>query len=779
MVGTNDQRWIAPLNESSWEAHQSLQPLNLPPLQYPDRLLLVPNRPLSLPLAPRNNQQIPAATLQSSDGYHAEATIDAYGFGPAALDKATRPFPRPSRVTSSQSLRKILADEADASPAPSRKRPRKDEFVKLPQPEKKQKGTQQVVQPLVPPIIVGIEPPPNQPSKFRPIVSTPFHDSHGRNSLNTAQDETLRAQKGPTARPKLPVRETQATVEEVLATTVTDEATQVRRFTGKTVQARNKWSEEETRQLLLGVQQHGMGNWQKVLDDPVFAPAFNNRKAVHLKDRFRTCFPDGIEIGMPAGAALTMTRVMSLDPSVDNRQGFESTSQSAHTTQDETRGAPQEPVLARSPLKETQPPVEEDPTPTIADETPAISRLTGRAVGFRNKWSEEETRQLLLGVQKHGMGNWKRILDDPAFATSFNNRKAVHLKDRFRTCFPDGIGNGPTAAATQAMRRATTQDSSVTSPSGTLSGFEEAGESVFGTSTYKVRKKRKDHRKDASDLLQLGITAPFSKSKRRPRRAFTEEEDRNILLGFEKYGQSSWSRIQQDPAFGLESRRPTDIRDRFRNRYSEKWVPLFRIVNEDVEPKDVEPAQKLGLRAVVSIEDLLAPGVEDDGLELLEAPAISPPRSQHHNQHQNYNQEPTATSPPLMQQQQQNQNPNFSPEPTSDLFLPPIANSFTSSYPDILSNNTQLPKMSFTELLSRDGPLPAMNVPGDPFSLSDWTMDDYWLPEIQTQASVNTGNGIASGSGIGNGAGARHSKNVYHISSICEAPEPDQDHRMG
>lgn len=778
MVGTNDQRWIAPLNESSWEAYQSLQPLNLPPLQYPDGLLLAPNRPPNLPLEPRKNQQIPPATLQSIDGYHVDATIDQYNFGPSAIDITARPFPRPFRVTSSESLRKILADEAEASPTPSRKRPRKDEFVKLPQPEKKQKASQQVLQPLVPPIIVGIEPPPNQPSKFRPIVSTPFHDSHGRNSLNTAQDETLQAQKEPTGRPKSPVGETQVTVEEVPPPIVADEATPVSRFTGRTVQVRNKWSEEETRQLLPGVQRHGMGNWQKILDDPAFAPAFNNRKAVDLKVRFRTCFQDGIELGMPAAAALTMTRVMSPDPSVHNLPGFESASQNVHTAQDETGPVTQEPVRARSPLKETQPPVEEDPTPTIADEASAISRFTGRAVVVRNKWSEEETRQLLLGVQKHGMGNWKKILDDPTFACAFNNRKPVHLKDRFRTCFPDGIDNEMPAAATHSTKRVMTHYPSPTHGRQSALGLEEASQSLFGTSTYKVRKKRKDHRKDASDLLQLGITTPFSKSNRRPRRAFTEEEDRNILAGFEKYGQSSWSRIQQDPVFGLDSRRPTDIRDRFRNRYPEKWSPNFRIVNEDGEPKDVSLTEKPSLRAVVSIEDLLAPGVGDEGLGFLEAPATSPPRTQHHNQYQNYNQEPTATSPPRMPQQQQNQNQNFNTEPSADHFLPPIANSFTSSYPDILSTNMQLPKMSFTELLSRDGPLPAMNVPGDPFSLSDWTMDDYWLPEIQTQAPINANSGIGNGLGTGNAVGARQ-KNVYDISSICEAPEPDQGHRIG
>ncbi|KAF2727350.1 hypothetical protein EJ04DRAFT_389381, partial [Polyplosphaeria fusca] len=48
----------------------------------------------------------------------------------------------------------------------------------------------------------------------------------------------------------------------------------------------------------------------------------------------------------------------------------------------------------------------------------------------RNKWSEQETQDLLRGVSKFGIGNWKKILQCPEFA--FNQRTTVDLKDRFR-----------------------------------------------------------------------------------------------------------------------------------------------------------------------------------------------------------------------------------------------------------------------------------------------------------------------------------------------------------
>src|SRR5271170_3512264 len=65
--------------------------------------------------------------------------------------------------------------------------------------------------------------------------------------------------------------------------------------------------------------------------------------------------------------------------------------------------------------------------------------------------------------------------------------------------------------------------------------------------------------------------ATFAKAKRKDRTPFTKEEDENLLVGFGKYG-GKWSNIQKDEALGLSHRRSTDLRDRFRNAYPEKYV---------------------------------------------------------------------------------------------------------------------------------------------------------------------------------------------------------------
>jgi hypothetical protein len=65
--------------------------------------------------------------------------------------------------------------------------------------------------------------------------------------------------------------------------------------------------------------------------------------------------------------------------------------------------------------------------------------------------------------------------------------------------------------------------------------------------------------------------ASFSKAKRKERTPFTKQEDENLLIGFGKYG-GKWSSIQKDESLGLSHRRSTDLRDRFRNAYPEKYV---------------------------------------------------------------------------------------------------------------------------------------------------------------------------------------------------------------
>ena len=52
----------------------------------------------------------------------------------------------------------------------------------------------------------------------------------------------------------------------------------------------------------------------------------------------------------------------------------------------------------------------------------------------RNKWTEEETEDLLAGVTKYGIGSWKRILEDPEY--TFTQRTAV---DRYDILFMNAI----------------------------------------------------------------------------------------------------------------------------------------------------------------------------------------------------------------------------------------------------------------------------------------------------------------------------------------------------
>src|SRR5271156_2125152 len=65
--------------------------------------------------------------------------------------------------------------------------------------------------------------------------------------------------------------------------------------------------------------------------------------------------------------------------------------------------------------------------------------------------------------------------------------------------------------------------------------------------------------------------ATFSKAKRKERTPFTSAEDANLLIGFGKHG-GKWSLIQKDATLSLSNRRSTDLRDRFRNAFPDKYV---------------------------------------------------------------------------------------------------------------------------------------------------------------------------------------------------------------
>jgi hypothetical protein len=72
-------------------------------------------------------------------------------------------------------------------------------------------------------------------------------------------------------------------------------------------------------------------------------------------------------------------------------------------------------------------------------------------------------------------------------------------------------------------------------------------------------------------LAEIGIREPFKRVDRRARRGFSKEEDEALLKGYEKHGPRAWNLILKDEALNLSGRTPTDLRDRFRNRYPEKY----------------------------------------------------------------------------------------------------------------------------------------------------------------------------------------------------------------
>ncbi|KAL1648330.1 hypothetical protein SLS58_002083 [Diplodia intermedia] len=193
----------------------------------------------------------------------------------------------------------------------------------------------------------------------------------------------------------------------------------------------------------------------------------------------------------------------------------------------------------------------------------------------RKKWTEEETTTLLKGVAKFGIGNWKKILDCPDF--SFDGRTAVDLKDRFRTCCPDEYRKmkkpKPAGVEPDATAGATEPSTAEAASGKQVSSLVTSNILLPGPSDGPVRKRRgpKVHRKDSRALASIGIEAPFTKSTRRERREFTEQEDAALLRGFEKHG-PHWHVIRNDPDLELTHRHPTDLRDRLRNRWPEKYA---------------------------------------------------------------------------------------------------------------------------------------------------------------------------------------------------------------
>ncbi|KAI1819954.1 hypothetical protein F4861DRAFT_97144 [Xylaria intraflava] len=231
------------------------------------------------------------------------------------------------------------------------------------------------------------------------------------------------------------------------------------------------------------------------------------------------------------------------------------------------------------------------PSPPADIERTPTGKVKRRAAKPRRKWSEEETNHLLLGVSKHGVGRWTDILEDPGYR--FNERTAGDLKDRFRTCCPEEL-RGSAGAKGDGREPLTVLKNEKRPKKGLMSEniLNDTEEEVEAdkvspgqndSESLPKQRKSRAHRKKLEDLVELGIKGPFKKSQRRERRPFSEQDDREILQGFEQYG-PHWTKIQRDPRFNLSTRQPTDLRDRLRNKYPEKFVSTERTAMQVREP---------------------------------------------------------------------------------------------------------------------------------------------------------------------------------------------------
>ncbi|XP_062193496.1 single myb histone 5-like [Phragmites australis] len=50
----------------------------------------------------------------------------------------------------------------------------------------------------------------------------------------------------------------------------------------------------------------------------------------------------------------------------------------------------------------------------------------------KQRWTSEEEAALRAGIAKHGVGNWRRILNDPELSSTLHYRSNVDLKDKWR-----------------------------------------------------------------------------------------------------------------------------------------------------------------------------------------------------------------------------------------------------------------------------------------------------------------------------------------------------------
>ena len=206
-------------------------------------------------------------------------------------------------------------------------------------------------------------------------------------------------------------------------------------------------------------------------------------------------------------------------------------------------------------------------------------------------WSDEETADLIKGVNLVGYGRWRLVLNHPDLKF-LQERTSVDLKDRsallqsslplcttnanfsYRTCLNNGWATNttrmPKPPRVKRQKSDTSLDLSLPYRSNTplkteanddaagLNGSAQDGITNptphrHSPSMYSPSRMMSDNESKSS------IQLPHRKQKQ----PWTHEEDSLLWTGYKKHG-FKWLAIAKDDSLGLSHRRCTAIRDRFR-----------------------------------------------------------------------------------------------------------------------------------------------------------------------------------------------------------------------
>ncbi|OJJ84268.1 telomere repeat binding factor family protein [Aspergillus glaucus CBS 516.65] len=305
---------------------------------------------------------------------------------------------------------------------------------------------------------------------------------------------------------------------------------------------------------------------------------------------------------------------------VDNRAGHadQNTVEDSYRNKVRANKSSGEHTKDTRPDKGAPPPAEKSPQPPSP-------KTRGRSRKNLRKWTEEETRDLLRGVIKCGIGNWTAILAQPEL--KFNKRSASNLKDRFRVCCPWAYRAADPNEATrqvrdklaEAIQRTEAEGDAAakvhlphpqSSNSGSDRNWSEVrpvlqtnDSSSSGCSLATIRtdtstsesgigysSSRTISNESVSTLASLVVTEPphTVKPRRRARRPFTSAEDEALVKGYAVHG-FQWTLIQQDKRLNLCHRRATDLRDRFRTKFPHAYREGGSISGNSLQPETQNP----------------------------------------------------------------------------------------------------------------------------------------------------------------------------------------------